>query len=108
MTAWAGAGVCSRSEAGGGSCLVRSSFGFTENRGVLATEHGAPVVRPVNRYTDTATLRPVLSRLIEGGTVRATGKGRGTRYAAGQGGLAASATLPGSRCPSMPGPARAG
>jgi hypothetical protein len=32
--------------------------------------------------TDTATLRPVLRQLIEGGAVKTSGKGRGTRYAA--------------------------
>ena len=33
--------------------------------------------------TDTATLRPVLRGLIESGEVKASGKARGTRYAAG-------------------------
>jgi hypothetical protein len=33
--------------------------------------------------TDTATLRPVLRELIEAGEVKASGKARGTRYAAG-------------------------
>jgi len=33
--------------------------------------------------TDTATLRPVLRELIEAGSVTSSGKGRGTRYAAG-------------------------
>ena len=33
--------------------------------------------------TDTATLRPVMRELIEAGQVKATGKARGTRYAAG-------------------------
>jgi predicted transcriptional regulator len=33
--------------------------------------------------TDTATLRPVLRELIAGKTVTTSGKGRGTRYAAG-------------------------
>jgi hypothetical protein len=32
---------------------------------------------------DTATLRPVLHELIAAGDVKASGKGRGTRYAAG-------------------------
>jgi hypothetical protein len=32
--------------------------------------------------TDTASLRPVLKELIAEGQVEATGKGRGTRYAA--------------------------
>ena len=33
--------------------------------------------------TDTATLRPVMRGLIDAGEVRTSGKGRGTRYAAG-------------------------
>ena len=33
--------------------------------------------------TDTATLRPVMKRLIADGAVKARGKARGTRYAAG-------------------------
>ena len=33
--------------------------------------------------TDTATLRPVLRELIAAGEITTSGKGRGTRYAAG-------------------------
>jgi len=33
--------------------------------------------------TDTGTLRPVLRGLIDAGEVKTSGKGRGTRYAAG-------------------------
>jgi predicted ArsR family transcriptional regulator len=79
-----------------GACLAMNPKGVLTPKRAAARVDPAAVLAYVRKNagssaeqiadaqgTDTKTLRPVLRELIEAGEVKASGKARGTRYAAG-------------------------
>jgi hypothetical protein len=72
-------GVLTPARRGAGRTAVDADSVLTYVRNNSGSS-GEQIAREVG--TDTATLRPVMRKLIEAGEVKATSQKRGTRYAA--------------------------